>query len=184
MGAEIVKALLDCLKLRPRYFLVIGVVSGVLLYADAQLLHQIGVDELAKDYRPILGMALIVSCVLLGVAIASAWAAHVRRQWRQWQFDRRIIERLQTLTEEEKQILRFYIAKQSRSNVLRIGDGVVQGLVAAGIIFRSASLGGRTGEFAHNIRDVAWKHLNEQLALLDGETDIYRSDHWRDSLNE
>jgi len=38
---------------------------------------------------------------------------------------------MHSLTEEEKKILRFYFTKQTRSNVLRIDDGDVQGLVAA-----------------------------------------------------
>jgi hypothetical protein len=87
-----------------------------------------------------------------------------------------ITARLNRLTEDEKQILRYYFAKQTRANNLRVDDGTVQGLVADGIIYRSASLGTMYGGFAHNISDIAWDYLIMNPNLLEGETNFYRTD--------
>ena len=88
-------------------------------------------------------------------------------------------ERLNRLTEDEKQILRFYLAENTRANMLRIEDGVVQGLKADGIIFQSASLGNVLEGFAHNISDFAWDYLHINPHLLDGTTNTYRTDKRR-----
>jgi hypothetical protein len=91
-----------------------------------------------------------------------------------------IIDKLNSLTEDEKQILRYYIAKDTRTNVLRVDDGVVQGLVAAGIIYRSANVGNILEGFAHNITDLAWDYLYVHRDVLQGTTDLYRTDTRRE----
>ena len=68
---------------------------------------------------------------------------------------------------------------QTRSNTLRIDDGVVNGLVAKGIIFRAASMGNLLEGMAHNIGDFAWDYLHENPHLLEGITDIARTDKRR-----
>jgi len=87
---------------------------------------------------------------------------------------------LHRLTENEKQILRYYFAKQTRSNVLRIDDGVVNSLAADGVIFQSANVIGGPGlAFAHNIHEDVWNYILLNPQLLDGTTNTYRSDAWR-----
>lgn len=85
-------------------------------------------------------------------------------------------ERLDSLTEDEKQILRFYIAEQTKSNVLRIDDGIVQGLVSTGIIYRAASVGNMLEGFSYNLSDFAWNYLSVYPHLLEGTTNTYRTD--------
>ncbi|MGB6054623.1 MAG: super-infection exclusion protein B [Burkholderiaceae bacterium] len=176
MTAEIVKALLELLKLAPRYFVAFGVVAGVLLYADEQLLQHLGVAQFAKDNRSVMGLALLGSIALLLVGVCIRAGALVDTWRRKRKFQQRMTERLHALTEDEKQILRFYIGQETRSNTLRIDDGVVQGLVAARIIYRAAAQGSIIEGFAHNISDFAWQYLNEYPDLLDGSTDIARTD--------
>ena len=84
--------------------------------------------------------------------------------------------KLENLTEEEKQIMRYYLATKSRSNTLRIDDGVVNSLVANRIIYRGASVGNMLEGFAHNISDIAWEYLHSHPELLVGSTNTYRTD--------
>ena len=88
-------------------------------------------------------------------------------------------KRLHSLTEDEKQILRFYIAENTRANTLRIEDGVVQGLISDRIIYQSASLGSILDGFAHNINDFAWDYLHVNPHLLEGTTNTCRTDKRR-----
>jgi len=101
--------------------------------------------------------------------------------WLQRGYRLSIVVRLNTLTEDEKQILRFYIANNTRANSLKIDDGVVQGLANAQIIYRSASMGDLLRGWAFNISDFAWEYLNKNPHLLNGITNTYRND--RDSYS-
>lgn len=178
-AAEIAKTVFEFLKLAPRYLIALGVMASVLLFASEEFLKFIGVFELAQNYRPMLGLALVVTVSLFAVSVSAAGIALVKRWWRQRRLYGRIAERLNCLTEDEKQILRFYIAENTRANTLRIEDGVVQGLKADGIIYQSASLGSVLDGFAHNISEFAWDYLQVNPHLLDGTTNTYRTDKRR-----
>jgi hypothetical protein len=74
------------------------------------------------------------------------------------------------------------VAQQTKTNVLRYDDGVVQGLVAKGIIHQASSMGNVLEGFAYNIDDSVWAYLNENREVLAGTTNTYRTDkrygHW------
>jgi Na+/phosphate symporter len=179
MLTETTKALLEFLKLTPRYLIAFFVMASVLLFCPEEFLKFIGVLELAKDYRAVLGLAFVVTGVLLFISFASALVTAIKRMARKRQFKRRVTERLNGLTEDEKEILRFYIAFNTRANTLRIDDGVVQGLVASGIIYRSASLGNALEGWAHNIHEFAWDYLQKYPILLEGTSNATRTDRRR-----
>ena len=179
MIADAVKTFLEFLKLAPRYLIALGVMAAILLFAAEVFLKFIGVFEFAQDNRPMLGLTLVVTGALFMVSVAGDGISFVKGWWRKRGFYRRVTDRLNCLTEDEKQILRFYIAKQTRANVLRYDDGVVQGLVSDGIIYQSASLGNMLEGFAHNISDFAWDYLNVHPHLLEGTTNTYRTDKRR-----
>ncbi len=179
MFAETVKTFLEFLKLAPRYLIALGVMAAILLFASEEFLKFIEVFEFAKDNRPMLGLILVVTASLFAVSVAAYGVALVKGWWRKRKFYLRMTERLNRLTEDEKQILRFYLAENTRANILRIEDGVVQGLKADGIIFQSASLGNILEGFAHNISDFAWNYLHVNSHLLDGSTNTYRTDKRR-----
>lgn len=176
MIAELMKALLDFLKLAPRYLVPILIADSLLLFTGEQFLKTLGMFEFAQNYRPILGLIFILVVSIL-IVYPLQWAGSmISAEFRQRKLDRRIPERLNRLTEDEKQILRFYILNQTRANTLRIQDGVVHGLVAEGIIYRSAAIGNLSGGFAHNISDPAWNYLNENPRVLDGRNSATRTD--------
>lgn len=174
--AEIAKTFLEFLKLAPRYLIALGMMAAILLFLDRQVLEQIGVMEFAQNNRAMLGLTLIVTASLFSVSVSADLITFINNWWRRRNLYRRMIQRLQCLTEDEKQILRFYIAKNTRANTLRIENGVVQGLKADGIIYQSASLGSVIEGFAHNINDFAWDYLHLHPQLLEGTTNTYKTD--------
>lgn len=176
MFAEAAKIFLEFLKLAPRYLIALGAMAAFMLFADEKFLKLIGVFEFAQNNRPVLGLTLVVSVALFVVSAADDLVGFARRWWLRRRRYFRIAERLQRLTEDEKQILRYYIAENTRANTLRIDDGIVQGLKANGIIHLSASMGNVLEGFAHNIDDFAWDYLQVHQYLLDGTTNIYRTD--------
>ena len=176
--SDYAKIALEVLKLAPRYLVSLGIISAFFLFSPAKWLHGFGADEFAQHYRVYFFFTLVFTGVLFGVDRTIAIVGWIRHKSLVSKFAQRRLERLHRLTEDEKQILRFYIAKQSRSNVLRIDDGVVNGLAADGIIYRSANVSGGHMAFAHNISDDAWDYLHQNQGLLHGITNTYRSDAW------
>lgn len=176
MFTEAAKTILECVKLAPRYLIALGVMAAILLFCGEGYLKFIGVFQFAQDNRSMLGLTLVVTSSLFAVSLMADAIAAIKRKWRRRNFYRRVIDRLNRLTEDEKQILRYYFAKQTRANSLRIDDGVVQELEAEGIIYRSTSLGNMLDGFAHNISDIAWDYLHIHPHLLSGMTKTYRTD--------
>jgi hypothetical protein len=179
--SDYLKTVLDVLKLAPRYLVSLGIIAALFLFLPDKSLKWFGIYDFAQHYRPWLSVVFISTGVLFIVDRSIAvrgWARHKKQVAR---FSESRLQRLHRLTEDEKQILRFYIAKQTRANMLRVDDGIVQGLVSAGIIYRSTTLGNVLEGFAHNISDFAWDYLHEHPELLSGTTNFYRTDK-RDSI--
>ncbi len=179
MVPEIAKTLLEFLKLTPRFLTALGVASALLLFSSDELLARLGLAEFVQKWRFALGLALVMAISLLGVHASANLLESARRFWRQRRSDKHIIERLHRLTEDEKQILRYYIKCETRANMLRIESGVVQELVKEGIIWKSTSMGNVLEGFAHNISDIAWDYLHLHPEFLDGATDIAYTDKRR-----
>lgn len=176
MFSDLAKSSLEFLKLAPRYLLAVAIVAGTLLFSPVEWLEKIGLQAIAMEYRQWLGLSFLVSATLWAVGIAlSAWNALTRKFFRR-SVRQHVMRRLASLTEDEKQILRYYLAKNTRANMLKVDDGVVQGLVADRIIYRSASMGHLLEGFAHNITDFAWDYLHANPELLNGSTNFYRTD--------
>jgi hypothetical protein len=173
---------LEFLKLAPRYMAAIAAVSAALLFGSDEFLKRLGLFDLQQRYRGGIGLALLISGSLLAVDGATKCIAWARRVMRRRSFAKFRKQQLLSLTEGEKQILRFYVAQQTKTNVLRYDDGVVQGLVAKGIIHQASSMGNVLEGFAYNIDDSVWAYLNENREVLAGTTNTYRTDkrygHW------
>lgn len=168
--------ILEVLKLAPRYLAAIGLFCGMLLLLPDSITNGLGVRDVAQNYRQWLGIAFLASLALLAVNGCIKISDTMQNRTRRTKSHERTLKRLRGLTEEEKQILRFYVAKQSKTNVLRVDDGVVNGLAADGIIHLAARQGNIIEGFAHNLDEFAWRYLNEHVELLEGTTNTYRTD--------
>ena len=126
-------------------------------------------------------MIFLVSTALLLILTASGLVSAFRRWRTRKALAQKPLCRLENLTESEKAILRYYVINGTRTNVLKIDDGVVGGLVSTGIIYRAAAMGDLMDGFAHNISDFAWDYLSVNPHLLDGKTNDVRNDvgSWR-----
>ena len=177
--ADYIKSALELLKLAPRYLIAIGVAAAFLLFGSDQFLARLGLTKFTEDNRAWLGIAFVSTVSLFAIYVAGEIVSFFGRKIRKRQFEKSVAKRLQRMTEDEKQIMRFYFAENTRSNVLRVDDGVVQGLKSDGIIYQSASLGNMLEGFSHNIGDFAWDYIHSNPAVLDGTTKTYRTDKRR-----
>ncbi len=168
--------ILEALKLAPRYLAAIGLFCGVLLLLPDSFTNGLGIHDFAQHNRQWLGITFIGTLSLLAVSAVVKASDKIRNRTRRSKAREQTLKQLHNLTEEEKQILRFYVAKQSKTNVLRVDDGVVNGLTAGGIIHLAARQGNIIEGFAHNIDEFAWEYLNEHIELLEGVTNTYRTD--------
>ncbi len=155
---------LNNLAVKP--LLAVAVASALLIFSPAPLAANLGITKLVAGYRSWLGLALVVSCAYL-LAHALVFFARKSRDI----FDARANRKtrmtyLKDLTPDEKDRLVPYIHGQKSSVVYQITDGVVQGLVAKGILFRSANVGYGTS-FSFNIQPWARQEIEKNYALLD-----------------
>ena len=184
MNSELIKSLLEILKLAPRYLVPVGLSSALLLFPGRNFLNILGLAQFAENNRPLIGAAFIVS-----LAVTFCWAAEFVYRYfvkirQKRHIEQKILERLHALTKEEKQILGFYIENQTRTNYLRANDGVVQGLKAAGIIHLAAPYGSFIKGIAFNISEIAWQYLNQNPRLFsDGTTNVWTT-HQNDSIHD
>lgn len=176
MISDILKTSIEVLKLAPRYLIATGLMASILIFSGKEYLEKFGVAEFANENKVWLGLTIIVSASLSVVSFLADAIKFVILKYRKIELEKAIKKRLHLLTEDEKQILRYYIGKNTRANTLRLEDGVVQGLAAEGVIYRSASMGNVLEGFAYNISDVAWNYLHENIELLEGTTTTYRTD--------
>ena len=176
MLADLSKSALDFLKLSPRYLFSIALISASFLFFPRLWLEAIGLYKFSEEYRQWLGLTLMISANLWVVANILALWKFLGRHARQRKMRREVVRKLTSLTEDEKQILRYYLAENTRANTLRVDDGVVRGLVTSRIIYQSASIGNLLEGFAHNLTDFAWDYLHEYPELLDGTSNYYRTD--------
>ena len=163
---SIAKALIAYSKLPPSFVLAVAVGSGSLMFLDDGLLGKIGFLQIMNDHRTWFGIIFVAACIwLIGIALNYLFK-FINRNYIRHQ----VIHYLHGLTEEEKQILRYYIAKGTKCNYLRQQDGVVNGLIRHGVIYSSSLMGNTITGFACNIHDFVWAYLNKNKHLLEGET--------------
>ena len=162
----------DLLKLLPTYLLPMAVLSGFLVFASDDVLADFGIQGFRSDFRPWIGIVFLGSVSVLltrGVTASFSWGKNeivVRKSLGRRQ------KRMHDLTPAEKDILRKYVAEETRTQTLMMGDGVVQGLVQAGVLYRSTTVGeSRQGDpvFDHNVQPWAWDYLRKHPELLFAE---------------
>jgi len=176
MLTDITKSFLEVIKIAPRYLVAVAIICGTLLFTPETFQQSLGVTSFVDSYRQWIGLALVSSLGIWLVAIITLVFSWISRLLSERNQRKKIIKRLENLTEPEKQILRYYFAKNTRGNKLRMENGNVQALVHAGIIFHSSSMGSLLEGFAHNITDFAWDYIQKNSHVLQGTTNFYYTD--------
>ena len=159
--------LLEWTKPKPRTWFGLAAASGTLLLLPEDLLGQLGVAELVKGHRAWLGGVLLLSLTLLMAHVAGeGWHLVIARLKSHGEL-RDPRGQFLELSPAEKRVLKEYIDQQTTTRHFSITDGVVGGLVAKDILFRSSSVGPRM-LFATNLQPWAWSYLRKHPEVLLG----------------
>ena len=153
-------------KLSPKLFLAILIASSLLLLSPYNMAGRLGMLSLTTTYRPYIGAAWLLSlCVLLALGIIKCWEL-ASNGYKKRQQESLLISKLSSLTNEEKSYISDWVKQGKRSNLLRMSDPIVAGLVAHGIIARTSKLSRSLDLFPYIVEDWAWKHFLQHPELL------------------
>lgn len=148
--------------------LVIGALGALAVFfvAPDSWLSAVGLLQYKPTEKTSFGILLLV---LIGSIFASAAGATLdKHQTRRFLHGKR--EMLNALSDEEKTLLRLYIAHNTKTLHLSLDDGVVQGLVHAEVLYRATTVSnpeyGATA-FAYNLQPWAWKYLKAHPEILE-----------------
>lgn len=156
---------LEWIKLPTKTLAGLCIVFAIMIFSSDAALDRLGLASIVTEYRPYLGVGFLVSLALTLVnSIAAIWKFIY--PWIAEAYCIRIgKKRLQQLTPTEKEILKYYIHNQTRSQSLPIQNGTVNALQKEKIIIRGSSLGSLHG-FDYIIQPWAWEYLNKKPELL------------------
>ena len=119
-----------------------------------------------RQYSGIAGVLSVVLFVTIFLARLQKWLQHERICYR----TKRLFH---NLTNHQKQILKNFLDNKDRTRYFQFDDGVVNDLMAAGVISRSAeptTMRGYRGIIcAYTLNDWAWDYLNKHPELLSGD---------------
>lgn len=158
--------MIDWVKLAPKYLFGIFVASGIFLFLPASWLSYLGLGPANQIVRPWVSSALLVSFSLIVAHLVWPLAGAGRGKIREWNDLRRLTARLRNLAEDEKQTLARYLLDNKKTISLSYDQGLANGLVAAGILFRSSSMGSMSGLFPYTMQPWAWDALRSKPELV------------------
>ncbi|MDM0109849.1 superinfection exclusion B family protein [Variovorax sp. J22R24] len=143
-------------------------VAGILLFSPFSLVETLGLVELVAEHRKYIGLGFLISGVLL--AADGGWQAVklIRTKLKSRRIRATGMRWLADLTPDEKAHLLPYISEAETTQYLAVDDGVVNGLISKGVLYRAASVGSVVDGFAVNMQPWARKCLNKDPELLWG----------------
>jgi hypothetical protein len=175
MGADVVGKIAEFLtKVSPRIFGALFLFCLIIVLLPANVLTTLNLRSFVDVHRAALALALIGSGAYLATfplhAIWKQAAALVVTFLREKQTIRLGKKHLARLTIEEKQLLQSYAKRHTRTRRWNLGSGVVQGLVQAGILFRSSNAGSIEEGFAYSMEPWAYEHVLNHPDLIETPT--------------
>jgi hypothetical protein len=141
--------------------------AGLVLWGPDWFITGLGLQEFITAYRMWLG---VVFLLLLAATLPTPiqWAASCAWSWtkeRRAKKARRA--RLHNLSEDEKEVLRYYIANNVRTQTLDCAEGVAPALEQGWIIYRASNVSQGYTDFAYNIQQWALDYIRQHPEVLD-----------------
>jgi hypothetical protein len=159
--------LIDWIKQPPRVVAAIALACAIILFSPSRVQDAVHVTSILNTIGPYIGIVFILACTLLITSVISFSYSWCQKQILCLRVKRLRVQSLSDLTPIEKQILRYYILKSTKTQKLPLESGVVAGLVAKQIISRATMFSREGTDFDYNIQPWAWSHLNENRNLIE-----------------
>lgn len=162
----------DWSKIPPRISFTLTVICSAFLFVGSDFFKTLGLDDIQTQYRTYFGLGFVV----FGSLFISFPIAAGMKWFYNWQKDKYIQHKRKKLVKEwfthltpaQKEILRTFIEKNTRTLSLDYKDGVVNELMNAGIIYLPTAISIFDDEMYtdYNIQAWVFKYLNEHPELL------------------
>lgn len=163
---SLVSALSGLKHTTPVLLLGVAIATGVILFAGAPLIATLGLEAFRNENRAALGLAFIVAIGII--------AAH--SMYALWKLGRSVVHTMRRnkhrfttvmeLTPDEKAYIAPYIIERKNTVYYPIDDGIAQGLVSKGVLYRAANVGSLVGGWAFNMQPWARRMLDGNELLL------------------
>lgn len=157
---------LGWLKLPQRVLWALVIVAGLVLWGPSWFVSGLGLEQFITAYRMYLG---VVFLLFLAATLPTPVHWLASKGWSRLQDmrHRKVRQaRLHDLSEDEKNVLRHYIEKRTRTQTLDYTDGVTSALESAGIIYRASNMAQQYTDFAYNIQPWALEYLRKHAEVL------------------
>jgi hypothetical protein len=145
-----------------QFLLAVAVAGGLVLFVPDQVASLLAVGEFRDAFRIYLGPSflLVISWIVMRTF------SRIQRRFEAAARQRRRCGLLETLTPEEQGYLVAYIAEDRTTIYLPIDDGIIGGLLARNIVYRSSSLVDPFNGVPYNLQPWARSHLRANEHLL------------------
>lgn len=167
MLENVIKELIPILKIGqiPLFGLFFG--SSLLLFGPDSLLELIGLTEFLRANHSIIGGIWLGSfCLLLG-HLSSKLESMVVPYLKEKRRIKLLKRRVTNLSNSEKEALRSFFENNSKTQPFDMSHGVIGGLEALGVVFRSSNISVGEMFFAYTLQPWAWTHFGENPELID-----------------
>tara|TARA_B100000378_G_scaffold203686_1_gene167075 strand:+ start:1040 stop:1624 length:585 start_codon:yes stop_codon:yes gene_type:complete len=136
------KAIFDLTKLPTKFFFLLSVVSGFILFVDQSFLNEkLFLDNAKEKYGWILGIIFILSTGLVLVNFVIWIFKSIQRKILLKKWKKKFTERVKNLDRFEKSILREFILIGQKSIDMPIDNSSVSGLLDKGILVMNRQFG-------------------------------------------
>jgi hypothetical protein len=159
---EYIKSFLSLFKLTPRHLATFAITSLIIFFFPAKFTKDIFPTTLYDYYRPISGFVFLLSTSGLFVELI----IFLSRPIRHYLFIQKRKSRLESLTKEEKNILRRYMTDEKRTQHFAVYNGTVAELEALGILISYVQQYNIIQGVPYGIADWALKYLKSNSHLL------------------
>ncbi|MDV2452772.1 superinfection exclusion B family protein [Xanthomonas hortorum] len=154
-------------KLPQRVLWALLLITGLVLWGPPWFVTGLGLETFIDTYRMWLG---VVFLLFLAATLPTPIHSAATKAW-EWFEDRRGKKarrtRLHNLSNDEKEVLRYYVTKNVRTQTLDMADGVAPALEKDWIIYRASNVSRGYTDFAYNIQQWALDYIREHPEVLD-----------------
>jgi len=136
-----VSDLIDLDKIPMKIIILLGIVSGIFVFASDSFLKTLKMTEFQEDYGKFFGPAFIVSIAFIGLSIIYYFKNKIENGLNKSKRQKFIIEELESLDPYEQSVIREFGIQQKKSVKMPIDNSTIAGLINKGILKRVSNIG-------------------------------------------
>lgn len=169
---EFLTKLKDFLSLNFRSLFIVAFVSWVLIFIPTSLWETYGLLDLFSKTKPWIFLITIISSVWILSAGLYDIFVYIKNlvaiKEKEIKEKKHKVELINSLSKVEKEILARYIAEDTTTIAFDARDGIVNGLIAKGILYRSSQASNpfTAMDFDTNLQFWAWTYLKDHPDFL------------------